>query len=296
MAQSLQDILNKANKKAQSGIKRTAKPKPGRTVWRILPGWDAKEPFVFYHSYGQHFIKDLTGKLKVVVGCSDKIFDEPCDVCEAISDAMRAAPSDKIREQIKESQSGQRFLCNAIEVSADPKKVVVMEVGIGLFRDIIANIGEDESLIDADKGRDFVINREGTGLNTKYSLAVRGKDKSISVPKSALMELNDLTAYVTEDFDTSRNKALLALGAATGKVLGSSSAAGALTGPDDALDDEIPEYSDDEIKKTAEAEIEDADVDYDTSEEESVSDDKEEKSFGEDISDEDIDSMLAGLD
>lgn len=298
MPLSLQDVLDKASKKAASNsFTRTAKPKSGRSVWRILPGWDSKNPNQFFHAYGQHFIKDLEGKLKVVIGCPDKTFDEPCEICDAISEAARNAPNDKMREKILESRSTQRFLFNAINVDEDPNKVEILEVGSGLFRDIIANITEDEGLIDADLGRDFVINREGTGLNTRYSLAVRGKDKSIKVNKSILMSLNDLEQYVTEDFDAKKTKALNALGMATGAALAGSTAAGALTSD---LDDEIPEFSDEAAKAAAAKEIEEADVTYDDTEADEKTADESEKSeaaetFGEDIDDADIEAMLADL-
>ncbi len=302
MATSLQDVLDKAQKKAASNqFQRTAKPKPGRSVWRILPGWDSKEPNLFFQAYGQHFIKNMDGELKVVIGCPDKTFDEPCEICDAIQDAARNAPDDKTREKILQSRSTQRFLFNAINVDEDSSKVEILEVGSGLFRDIIANISEDSDLIDADKGRDFVITREGTGLNTRYSLAVRGKDKSIKVNKSVLMSLNNLLEYVTEDFEAKKKKALTALGVATGAALAGSSAAGALSHDDD-LDDELPDFTSEDAKKAAEAEIEDADVNYDepdagAEEQSAAPEDKAEaeESFGSDITDDEIEKMLAGI-
>lgn len=298
MATSLQDVLDKANKKASSGNKqRTVKPRPGRSVWRILPGWDKAEPNVFYHAYGQHFIKGPDGKVKAVVGCQDKSFDEPCEVCQAVQEAARNAPNDKMREQILESRSTQRFLFNAIDVDNDPAKVVILEVGTSLFRDIVANIMEDESILDADEGRDFAITRDGSGLNTKYSLAVRGKANSISVPKSALMEMNNLSEYVSEDFEASQQKALKALGISAGTAIGGGSAAAALTGPDLEIDDEIPDF---DARKEAEkelAEVEDAEVVADPTPEAPVEEKKAaEESFGDDISDDDIEAMLADLD
>jgi len=303
MPLSLQDVLDKASKKAASSqFQRTAKPKPGRSVWRILPGWDSKNPNQFFHAYGQHYIKDMDGKLKIVIGCPDKTFDEPCEICDAVSEAARNAPNDKMREKILDSRSTQRFLFNAINVDDDDSKVEILEVGSGLFRDIVANIQEDESLIDAAEGRDFVINREGTGLNTRYSLAVRSKDKSISVSKSVLMTLNDLEQYVTEDFDAKKTKALNALGVATGAALAGSSAAAALTDDSD-LDDELPEFSDKEAKEAAMKEIEEADVSYnddDAAEEKSAAPEEKkaeaEESYGDDISDDDIEAMLADID
>lgn len=306
MAKSLADVLAAAKKKAaSSNFQRTVKPKQGKSVWRILPGWNKDEPQVFFHAFGQHFIKDLEGKLKVVIGCPDKTFDEPCEICDMIREAAKNAPTDKMREKILESKSTQRFLLNAINVDEDPNKVVILEVGTSLFNDILANIEEDENLIDAEKGRDLVITREGSGLNTKYSLATRSKEKSIPVPKSALMELHDLGEYVKGDFEEKKKKALSALGLVTGEVLASAGgASGVLAAPGDIdLDDDIPNFDDKEIDAAAKAElgdIEDANVEYDSpgSSADSASDDEKaaaEAAFGSEVTDDDIEAMLAGL-
>ena len=310
MAATLQDILDRNKKKAAGNKQRTVKPKQGKSVWRILPGWNPKEPNEFVQAFGQHFIKDPDGKVKMVLGCPDKTFDEPCEVCDAIQEAARNAPTDKAREKILESRATQRFLFNAVS-SEDPSKVEILEVGSMLFNDIVANISEDESLIDAEEGRDFVITREGSGMNTRYSLATRSKAKSMSVPKSALMELNNLREYVTEDFEAKKKKALTALGVTAGKVLSGSGAAGALAAPDDIdiddddLEDDIPDFdarkeAEKELSDEGEADVEDADVEYDDagSDDDDDADEKKaaEESYGDDISDDDIESMLADLD
>ncbi|MDX5412860.1 MAG: hypothetical protein LPK02_07415 [Rhodobacterales bacterium] len=294
---SLADVLAAAKKKAAStNFQRTAKPPMGKSVWRILPGWKAGDPS-FFHAFGQHYIKGTDGKVKFVIGCPDKTFDEPCEVCEAIQEAARNAPSDKAREQILEARSTQRFLMNAVRVDEDPNKVVILEVGTGLFNDILANIEEDNDLIDPEKGRDLVITREGTGLNTRYSLATRSVEKSIKVAKSVLMNLNDLSEYVSDDFEAKKKKALSALGLTTGAILSGSSAAGALASPgamslEDELDDELPDF---DAKAAAAAEldeVEDAELVTASDDEKKAA----EASFGDDVSDDDIEKMLAGLD
>lgn len=294
--QSLQDILDRGKNKAQQGKQRTVKPKPGKSVWRILTGWNKSEPHLFFHAYGQHFIKDANGKVKAVVGCQDKSFDMPCEVCAAINDAMRNCESDAMRNKIGESRSTQRFLMNAIDVDTDPTKVVILEVGSGLFNDILANIGEDHSIIDKDEGRDIVITRDGTGLNTRYSLAVRGKDKSISVPESAYMEMYDLHEYVNEDFEASQNKALAVLGIANKAPIAGSAASGLLTDSADAdLDDEIPSFDDDAVTKQAEAELAEESEGQDAKD---VTPDDEKaaaEDFGDDISEDDIEKLLADI-
>lgn len=292
MARTLDDLLNAAKKKASSGnYQKTVKPQAGKSVWRILPGWDKNDP-AFFHAFGQHFIKDAAGQLKVVIGCPDKTFDEPCEICDMIKEAAGRAPDDKSREKILQSRSTQRWLFNAIQVDKDENEVVILEVGSGLFNDIIANIQEDESIIDPNEGRDIVITREGTGLQTRYSMAVRSAAKSISVPKSALMELKDLGEFVQDDFESKKKKAMAALGLVAGALLSGSPSAGVLAGPDD-LDDEIPDFDTKAVDKAARQEIEDAEVVDDPVPDDAKAD--AEAAFGADIGDEDIDALLADI-
>lgn len=299
MALTLEEIMEKARKKSKTDFTRTVKPAPGKSVWRILPGWNKKEPNRFFHAYGQHFIKDTDGKLKVIVGCQDKTYDHSCEICDAIAELAREVKDDKLRDKVTESKSSQRWLFNAIDVNKNPNEVVILELGNGLFNDILSNLEEDSDLFDVDEGRDIVITREGSGLSTKYSLAVRGKSKSITVDKSILANLHDLDEVVKDDFEKKKDKAMETLGIVANKVLGGS-ATGALTGPDlaDELDDEIPEDFD--ARAEAAKEIEDADFE-DVDDEKPVKSSKKAKAvddeeFGEDIDDDDIEKMLADLD
>lgn len=289
---TLAEVLERAKKKAASNNRmRTAKPKMGKSVWRILPGWDPKDRATFFHAFGQHFIKGPDGKVKAVINCPDKTYDESCEICEAVADAARDAINDKAREKILESRAAQRFLMNAVSVDEDKTKAVILEVGSMLFNDILLNLEEDPTILDPTKGRDLVITREGTGLNTKYSLAVRSHEKSMAVTKSLIMGMHDLGEYVKDDFEANKKKALQALGLATGSLTGSPQ----LTADVSDIDDEIPDFSMEEAEKLAADEIEDADVSYDEggAEDTPGADDAE---FGADVSDDDLDELLAGLD
>ena len=72
MSNALMELLKK-KKQAMGAHRRakTVKPGDGTSRFRILPGWDP-ENLAFYHDFGQHFIKDLSGEIKAVYMCVDK--------------------------------------------------------------------------------------------------------------------------------------------------------------------------------------------------------------------------------
>jgi len=287
MATSLQDVLKAAKKKVAetSGRKeRPMKPTPGKSTWRILPGWRADEPNMFYHAYGQHFVKDIEGTLVAIVGCPERTFDGDCEICNAVAAGVKSAPNDDIRNAINESRAQQQYLVNAIQPDVDPKKVVILAMGGLLFDSYLQAASEYDDLLDAEVGQDVIIDRSGTGLNTKYSMTVRPASKSKPVDKSVLMTMHNLDEFVQLDGESKKQKALEAIQVATGMIPGGATAA--LAGPKtDAvleveLDDEIPDFD----KKV---EVEDAEV----VEEKKAA----EADFGADISDDDLDDMLADL-
>lgn len=297
MAKSLADVLAKARQKTQQFNKeRPTKPSPGKSVWRILPGWNPKDPNQFFHPFGQHFIKDLEGNIKAVLVCPEKTFDQPCEICDMIGDAVRAATDDDTIRAIKESRSTQSYLLNAVHVDGDGG-VKILSLGTMAFNSLIEAMEEYPDLLDPEEGQDIVISRDGTGINTKYSITVRAASKSKPVAKSALSNMHDLDEYVKEDFEAKKTKAIETLGGSFA-ALGVASAAkpAALAAPDAAdLDDELPDFGDEEPDTEAdtaddgEAEkVVDAEV-LDDVKEEDVD------TFGEDMSEDDLDELLKDL-
>lgn len=229
---ALQDILDKAKAKAakSSGNRnRAVKPAEGKSYWRILPGgWNKEEPEMFYQAHGQHFIKK-DGKVKAVVSCPDKTYDCDCELCTMINDAIDALPAtatDREKEKFTSMRASQRFLVNAIDRKND--KVVVLELGVGLFNSLIESLGEYDELLDPSEGQDIVINREGKGVDTKYTMTVRPANKSNPVTKSELMEMHDLGEFVRETDESNMQRAIKELGLVVNPA---GAASGALTGP-----------------------------------------------------------------
>lgn len=249
MSSKMQAILDKAKAKAakSGGYSKSVKPYEGKSAWRILPGWRKDEPEEFYHAYGQHYIKqNKSAKPSAVITCADKTHDQECEICAMINAASSGATKEE-GELLSEMRASQRFLVNAIDRKSG--KVVVLDLGVGLFNSLIESLGEYEDLLDPAEGQDIVINREGKGIDTKYTLTVRPPSKSEAVLKSQIMEINDLDKFVAEADEENMKKAVKALGLVINKT---GAAAGALTGPKArVVSDDFDDLDDEEVMTRA---------------------------------------------
>lgn len=218
-------LLNAKKAQLDSGNRaKTLKLKTGRNRWRVLPSWrkdntkgDTEQ---FWHDFGQHYIKGLdeAGKevIKTVYICTDKTFGKPCPICDTIRSAMSAA-TDEMKELIKQSTAGNRVLINVLDREGDkPNEAQIGEVPPGVFAQIIAIMQEwgPTEVIDPSTGRDFIIERTGSGLNTKYSVTIAAKSEA--VPAAVLGKLPDLDAYCEQENAADQQRALANLRSTAG--------------------------------------------------------------------------------
>jgi hypothetical protein len=250
-----------ADKKA--GSIRTVKPVAGKQMYRILPGWDAKNRGQFWQDFGMHWIKtELNGKPVAVHLCEEKTHGEACDICGAIGQAIGHSKSDNQLELLKGCNSSQRYIVNALHLNGeDPNAVIVLEVGITVFEGISEIIGEHGDITDLDKGINLIIKREGTGFDTTYHVV--NSAKKTTVPKATLERLVDLEALVNGQRNDTKMKAsleniakIVGLEAATGTQTAlppskkSKAASAAAELDDDSLfEDDIPFNEGDSPKK-----------------------------------------------
>ena len=219
-------LLNEKKSKLDSGNRaKTLKLKTGRNRWRVLPSWrkdDTKgDPEQFWHDFGQHFIKGLdesTGKevIKAVYICTDKTFGKPCPVCDTVHSAMSSAP-DEMKELIKQSNASNRVLLNVMDREGDkPNEAQICEVPPGVFSQIVAIMQEwgPTEVLDPSTGRDFIIERTGSGLNTKYSVTIAAKSEA--VPAAVLGKLPDIDAYCEQENAADQQRALANLRSVAG--------------------------------------------------------------------------------
>lgn len=219
MGMSIQDLIagkqrDMAAKKARQA---TLKPQPGKHVYRVLPSWRGGDEKQFWHDFGGHFVKtkESGAKPAAVYVCSEKTFGKPCEVCDSIKKLLAVSTDDDMTKMLKEANSAQRYLMNVLHITGDqPTKPQILEVGQGVFESICALIGEYGDITDPSEGVDLVITRQGSGLDTKYT--VMPAAKSGVVPKAALADLPNLDEFVAQENPAGEAKALTAVGAIAG--------------------------------------------------------------------------------
>lgn len=211
----LMEILRQ-KRNAMSGGKKTIKPNPGRNRYRILPSWKGSINEAFFHDFGQHFIKDVTGTLKAVYMCVDKTYGRPCSICDQIGRGIMASEDDAITKALEDAKSANRILLNVLELDGEkPDVPQVLEIGNGIMGSILALFDEwGTDLIDLEKGQDIVINRDGAGLSTRYTVQIAAKSKA--VPAAIMKKIVDLDAFVAQESEEVARRALGAVASVAG--------------------------------------------------------------------------------
>ncbi|CAG9229099.1 hypothetical protein [Burkholderia vietnamiensis] len=216
---ALMELLQK--RKAETGGQKTIKPKAGRNRYRILPGWRGNGDPLFYHDFGQHFIKDAAGQVKAVYICTDRTFGRPCEVCDAVAQAIAMTTDDVTKKRIEESKASGRVLLNVLELEGgNPTVPQILEVPPTVFNGnkgvggIISLFDEWPNLLDPNTGCDIIIEKSGAGKDTRYGVQVAGGSKP--VPAEALTKLNNLDDFVKQESEAAAQRALTQVRAIAG--------------------------------------------------------------------------------
>ena len=204
-------ILATAKSKSQAIKQRakTVKPKDGQNKIILLPGWRKGEEHVFFHDFGQHYIKNLAGELQAVYPCLDKTFNKPCPVCQAISHATVGVTDDEQIKALKDASSAQSYLLNVLTLDGENKtEPQILEIRKSVFGQIL-DLMEDwgSAVFDPEEPQIITINREGKGLNTKYSVQISAKKHPID-SEEVYAKLNDLDEYVRQENEENMQRAI----------------------------------------------------------------------------------------
>lgn len=219
MSSLLELLRQKKQDLAATGNRiKTSKPGDGTSRWRILPSWRGAG-HLFHHEFGQHFIKDSMGKVLSVYACTEKTYNRPCPVCDALRQGSASVSDDITGKLLKDASSSERILVNALLVSGpNPSEVQILELAPTAFRALIDICYEWEeagqSILDLDTGKDIMITRSGAGLLTKYVLQVSAMSKP--VPADVLTRLHNLDDYVNQESSEVQIRALNSIRSVTG--------------------------------------------------------------------------------
>lgn len=225
MSKLLEMLAKKsASIKGASGQREKAiSPEAGVSRYRILPSWRKNADGTpaldeqFFHEFGQHFIKGVgETKPKAVYVCLEKTYGRDCPVCQKLADGIAASFDDDVINALKEAKAAGKVLFNVLLTeSTDPHTPKILQVPPTVAAQIFDTIAEwGEEALSLDAGRDFIIERTGTGLSTKY--AVRVAPKTSTVPASVLTKLHNLDEWVKQESDEQERRAIASVSAVAG--------------------------------------------------------------------------------
>lgn len=211
--------MMKQKKAALKSKDKTIKPQPGSNRYILLPGWRKDEQHVWFHDFGQHYIKNAADEIQAVYPCNEAIYGKPCPICDGLNRAQHAAADDETVELLKKAKAGRSYLMNVLALdSEDPTTPQILEIRSTAFGQLLETVEEwAGTMFDPDEAQIFTISREGKGLNTKYSVSVSPKKQA--VPKAAYAKLTNLDEYVAQESDEQKRKALSAINSVAG-ILG----------------------------------------------------------------------------
>lgn len=211
--------LMKDKKAALKPKAKTLKPNPGANRYVVLPGWRKGDEHIYFHEFGQHFIKNEAGELQAVYLCLDATFGRPCPVCDGISKAMKMTDDDDTIKTLEEAVAGhkkQTYLLNVLALdSDDPNTPQILELKKSAFGQLVETVEEwGMALFDPTEPQVIVVNRDGKGLNTKYSVQISPKKQAL--PKGVMDKLNNLDEYVRQENEEQQRRALTAINSVVG--------------------------------------------------------------------------------
>jgi hypothetical protein len=206
LSPALQKLVSQGANKYSRSTGERIKPKEGVNRYRILvPDVNAQ----FWADLGVHWIKpevDGKGKPIAVVGCSDVVFGQPCEIDTAINEALKGAIDEDSKKLYESWRARKTVLLNVLDRSkgsSDPDKVQILEITTGTFGSVLNIIQqyaeEGEDVLDPNSGMDISITRAGKGLNTEYTVNI-APGTSKAVTKAHLKEVHDLTSHINKEF------------------------------------------------------------------------------------------------
>jgi hypothetical protein len=230
----------RAGIQARTGNNNTVKIPAGRSRWRVLPGWREADPGTFYHVFAQHWIKEPNPAggeplLKAVVVCESITFEKPCECCDVLSNiktGMKGAGLTKEHstwKQIDEMRGKRVYLLNMLRRDGDQKSDQPVMVGIpetclnGYLTLFQTRAEEGINMLDLAAGKDIIIEKTGTGLNTEYSVTDAGTTSTVLVgldgkPSDPMSKLINIDAYIEAERQKGATKVAM-IGEATKKVI-----------------------------------------------------------------------------
>lgn len=166
------------------------KPKEGASLIRILPPYSGED---WYKETWSHFGIGVDRK---PIACARRLLDEPCHICEQV-DELRKSEDPRDVELTTQIAARRRVFYNIIDLDDIESGVQIFSSGVTIFKDLLMYVADPDwgDITDPEEGYDIVIEREGTGIDTKYNTRAK-KNPTALIDPGLLEDLRDLDDMV----------------------------------------------------------------------------------------------------
>lgn len=201
---ALREKLAKTDMGGSSGF---WSPEQGSNVVRILP--EVGEMPYFYQEVGRHY---FTSDKQVYCPRFTSDGELDCPVCELVSDLYKG---DKASKALAGDLRVRKMFWMNIVVrdGKETKGPFIYTPGVTVMQAVSAYIQDPDygDITDEEEGVDLVIEREGTGRETRYQVIARRKDSALADTDAAIDKIfNDAKdlSYVEVSEDPEEDKEL----------------------------------------------------------------------------------------
>ena len=222
MSTNILDVIKAKRAQLNQNSNSTVTLKAEKNIVRILPNWAGDPNGIFFHDFGQHWIKNQKGETKAVYVCNQSTFGTDCPICEALAHAAASTTDEATLEAIKESRGSRRIILNAMYFNGQhdnaKTKPCVLEIPPSVFDQILSQAetyaAEGINIFDLNSGHNLIIEKKGSGRSTEYLVSV--SPKSVAAPEGVMEFVKDLEAFAHQESESELAKSLTSIRAITG--------------------------------------------------------------------------------
>lgn len=158
------------------------KPEVGRNVIRVLPGV-GDMGVLFWQQVGTHYVSGTT------FTCPRFTLDKPCPICETVSELYRHGDADS-KDMASNLRMRRSYWVNVVDRGNEDQGVQIYTPGVQVFGSIAGFVEDPDygAIYDSEMGRDIIITRSGTGLDTSYEVYPRPNQSPLHGDPKVMME------------------------------------------------------------------------------------------------------------
>jgi hypothetical protein len=155
-------------------------PNEGKNNIRILPPWNSEGLYFFTAALHYGFVNE---DKKRAYPCLTYMGEPKCPICDLHQKLSKSTdPAD--RKVAKRLQRKVKNYSNIIDRKGDPNQVLIWGYSMKQLRTIQGYMEDSDwgNITDPKQGHDVIVERKGTGLQTKYEVRLKPVPSPINSP------------------------------------------------------------------------------------------------------------------